>query len=73
MAVNSPRSILVSLLILAMVLSPLLPSQAAGHKTSPGFGPPAGGSSTNSKLICAGCVCSGPSPPGPCSKCCASP
>ncbi|CAK7356581.1 unnamed protein product [Dovyalis caffra] len=63
---NSLRSILVTLFVFAMVLSPILPSAEAGrlnHRVL--AGPP--------RPICPACVCCAPPPPGFCCECCATP
>ncbi|KAL5755886.1 hypothetical protein ACOSQ2_020632 [Xanthoceras sorbifolium] len=62
---NSARSVLVTLLIFAMVFSPmLLPSEAARnpavHVTGKNLPP---------ILYCPHCVCCEPAPPGQCCKC----
>ncbi|KAI5602437.1 hypothetical protein BDE02_01G156000 [Populus trichocarpa] len=67
MAGNSLKSILVSLFIFAMVLSPIIPSAAAGRLNPRGL-------AGTSRTICPTCVCCTPPPRGSCcNKCCASP
>ncbi|KAJ4717994.1 Cell division cycle protein-like protein [Melia azedarach] len=76
MAGNNPRSVLLTLFIFAMVLSPMLPSEAARFPANglggvmllrrPAVPPPA---------PCPACVCCAPAPPGRCCPCgrCAAP
>ncbi|GLU22344.1 hypothetical protein SLE2022_384250 [Rubroshorea leprosula] len=64
MAANSLRSILVTLVVFALVFSPLLPCDAV-RITSPGFFGP-------KRPICPACVCCQAAPPGSCCSCCAS-
>ncbi|KAL5822662.1 hypothetical protein ACOSQ4_020562 [Xanthoceras sorbifolium] len=67
-ACNSLRSVLVTLLIFAMVFSPILPCQAVRFTAAHGINgvmrikkPPT--------LYCIHCVCCAPAPPGQCCKC----
>uniref|UniRef100_A0A6N2MUB8 Uncharacterized protein n=1 Tax=Salix viminalis TaxID=40686 RepID=A0A6N2MUB8_SALVM len=65
MAGNSLKSVLVTLFVFAMVLSPMLPSAEAGRLNHRGL---------QSGPICLTCVCCTPPPPGSCcKKCCATP
>ncbi|KAG6782238.1 hypothetical protein POTOM_011633 [Populus tomentosa] len=63
MAGNSLKSIMVTLFIFAMVLSPILPSADAGRLNHRGLQGP----------ICPACVCCSPPPPGSCCPCCSTP
>ncbi|KAJ9179276.1 hypothetical protein P3X46_011085 [Hevea brasiliensis] len=65
MANDSLKSVLVALFIFAMVLSPMMPCEAArlSHRDLLQRGRP----------ICPACVCCTPPPPGSCCRCCASP
>ncbi|KAK9281136.1 hypothetical protein L1049_004029 [Liquidambar formosana] len=58
---NSPRSVLVTLLIFALVFSPMLPCDSV-RVSHLGSGP-----------ICPACVCCTPAPAGSCCDCCATP
>ncbi|PNT43919.1 hypothetical protein POPTR_003G061000v4 [Populus trichocarpa] len=61
---NSLKSIMVTLFIFAMVLSPILPSAEAGRLNYRGL---------QSGPICPTCVCCSPPPPGSCCPCCSTP
>ncbi|OAY36566.1 hypothetical protein MANES_11G030700v8 [Manihot esculenta] len=65
MATNSLKSVLVAVFIFAMVLSPMMPGEAArlGHRDL----------LQTRRPICPACVCCIPPPPGSCCSCCASP
>ncbi|EEF46349.1 uncharacterized protein LOC8281613 [Ricinus communis] len=65
MATNSLKSSFVTFLVFAMILSPIIPSEAArlNHRDLLQTRPP----------ICPACVCCAPPPPGSCCRCCASP
>ncbi|KAL9387719.1 hypothetical protein Peur_020843 [Populus x canadensis] len=65
MAGNSLKSILVTLFIFAMVLSPILPSAEAGRLNHRGL--------QSGRPICPTCVCCSPPPPGSCCPCCSTP
>ncbi|KAJ6711718.1 TRANSMEMBRANE PROTEIN [Salix purpurea] len=67
MAGGSLKSILASLFIFAIVLSPVLPSADAGRLNHRGLG------RVSRPPICPACVCCSPPPPGSCCSCCASP
>uniref|UniRef100_F6HY67 Uncharacterized protein n=1 Tax=Vitis vinifera TaxID=29760 RepID=F6HY67_VITVI len=64
-ATNSPRSILLTIFIFAMVLSPMVSPCDAARFTQRELlqgGP-----------LCPACVCCSPLPPNGCCQCCASP
>ncbi|KAH7565359.1 hypothetical protein JRO89_XS09G0195000 [Xanthoceras sorbifolium] len=66
---NSARSVLVTLLIFAMVFSPmLLPSEAARNPAVHGINGVTG-KKLPPILYCPHCVCCEPAPPGQCCKC----
>ncbi|KDP40828.1 hypothetical protein JCGZ_24827 [Jatropha curcas] len=67
MATNSVKSVLLTLFIFAMVLSPMMPCEAArapNHNR---------GLLQTDEPFCPACVCCSPPPPGSCCDCCATP
>ncbi|EEF46348.1 conserved hypothetical protein [Ricinus communis] len=66
MASSSLKSFLVTLFIFAMVLSPMIPSEAARMNQRDLL-------QTNEPIFCPACVCCSPPPPGQCCDCCATP
>nr|DAD44533.1 TPA_asm: hypothetical protein HUJ06_002763 [Nelumbo nucifera] len=69
MAAKSGISMMATLLILALVLSPVLPTEAARFTNNELFGR----TLLQEEIICPACVCCTPAPPGECCECCASP
>ncbi|OMO70930.1 hypothetical protein CCACVL1_18575 [Corchorus capsularis] len=65
MAGNNAGSILITIFLFALVLSPMLPCDATRPIDHPG--------PVVKRVICPDCVCCTPPPPGSCCKCCASP
>ncbi|KAL6335735.1 hypothetical protein AAG906_039498 [Vitis piasezkii] len=66
-ATNSPRSILLTIFIFAMVLSPMVSSCDAARFTQREL------LQEDEGPICPACVCCSPAPPGGCCPCCTSP
>ncbi|TXG68777.1 hypothetical protein EZV62_003712 [Acer yangbiense] len=67
-ASNSTRSMLVTLLIFAMVFSPILPCQAVRFTPVHGINGVMR-TKTPQTVYCPQCVCCEPAPPGQCCKC----
>ncbi|OAY36564.1 hypothetical protein MANES_11G030500v8 [Manihot esculenta] len=67
MATNSLKSTMVALFIFALVLSPMVPCEAARPSH------PRGLLQTDEPIFCPACVCCTPPPPGECCECCATP
>ncbi|XP_065868970.1 uncharacterized protein [Euphorbia lathyris] len=66
MASSSMKSVLVTLFIFAMVLSPIMQTQAARLNTRDLL-------QTDEPIFCPACVCCSPPPHGSCCECCAEP
>ncbi|OMO66490.1 hypothetical protein COLO4_30544 [Corchorus olitorius] len=64
MAGKNTGSILITIFLFALVLSPMVPCDATRPIDHPGV---------VKRIICPACVCCTPPPPGSCCKCCASP
>ncbi|KAM3267897.1 hypothetical protein P3S67_031882 [Capsicum chacoense] len=64
MAMNSQNTILATIIIFMLVLSPIVPSNANGLTRREVL---------VRRSICPACVCCQPPPPGSCCSCCASP
>ncbi|CAA0814671.1 Unknown protein [Striga hermonthica] len=62
---NNPRSIIVTLILLAFVLSPILPTCDARYTVFREV--------LASRPICPACVCCEPPPKDSCCRCCSSP
>ncbi|KAJ9190279.1 hypothetical protein P3X46_001498 [Hevea brasiliensis] len=67
MATNSLKYTLVALFIFALVLSPMIPCEAARPNH------PRGLLQTDDPIVCPACVCCTPPPPGECCECCSTP
>nr|DAD44532.1 TPA_asm: hypothetical protein HUJ06_002762 [Nelumbo nucifera] len=67
MAAKSGISMMATLLILALVLCPVFPAEAARFTNNELLG------RKQRQPICPACVCCTPAPPGSCCRCCASP